>query len=149
VYLGEGKLTLIGTDPEKNAEHAWKVVRNLELLGGGSLFIKTHPKSEWVWADHALNSDPKIQRSLCVFSKKSPEEKPRCWEAGTEGRAVHPEYNKAGDEVWVSIWNRKDKQSEVVVYDDKTLKEKVRLRDPRLVTPTGKFNVYNTVHDIY
>jgi nitrite reductase (NO-forming)/hydroxylamine reductase len=149
VYLGEGKLTLIGTDPEKNAQYAWKVVRDLPLLGGGSLFLKTHPKSDWVWADHALNSDPKIQRSLCVFSKAKPTDAPKCWEASTEGRAVHLEYNKDGDEVWVSIWNRRDKQSEVVVYDDKTLKEKTRLRDPRLITPTGKFNVYNTVHDIY
>ncbi len=148
-HLGEGKMTLIGTDPEKHAEHAWKPVRTIELLGGGSLFIKTHPKSEWIWADHALNSDPKIQRSVCVVSKKDPDAKPKCWEAATEGRAVHFEYDKAGGEVWVSIWNRKDKQSEVVVYDDKTLKEKTRLRDPRLVTPTGKFNVYNTVHDIY
>ena len=149
VHLGEGKITLIGTDPEKHPEHAWKAVRSVDLLGGGSLFIKTHPTSAWVWADHSLNSDPVIQRSLCVVSKKDPGAKPKCWEAATEGRAVHPEYNKTGDEVWVSIWNRKDKQSEVVVYDDRTLKEKARLRDPRLVTPTGKFNVYNTVRDIY
>ncbi|HAM57813.1 MAG TPA: nitrite reductase [Candidatus Rokubacteria bacterium] len=149
VHLGEGKITLIGTDPEKHPEHAWKAVRSVDLLGGGSLFIKTHPTSAWVWADHSLNSDPAIQRSLCVVSKKDPEAKPKCWEAATDGRAVHLEYNKAGDEVWVSIWNRKDKQSEVVVYDDRTLKEKARLRDPRLVTPTGKFNVYNTVRDIY
>jgi nitrite reductase (NO-forming)/hydroxylamine reductase len=149
VHLGEGLLTLIGTDPEKHKEHAWKPVRQIKLLGGGSLFLKTHPKSGWVWADHALSGDPQIQRSLCVVSKKKPDEAPRCWEAAAEGRAVHLEYNKAGDEVWVSIWNRKDKQSEVVVFDDKTLKEKARLRDPRIVTPTGKFNVYNTTKDIY
>jgi nitrite reductase (NO-forming)/hydroxylamine reductase len=149
VHLGEGKLTLIGTDPEKHPAHAWKPVRTVDLLGGGSLFVKTHPRSAWVWVDHALNSDPKIQRSLCVVSKTDPAAAPRCWEAGSEGRAVHLEYNKAGDEVWVSIWNRKDRQSEVVVYDDRTLAEKARLRDPRLVTPTGKFNVYNTVNDVY
>ncbi|MDE2060245.1 MAG: hypothetical protein KGJ27_11070, partial [candidate division NC10 bacterium] len=34
-------------------------------------------------------------------------------------------------------------------YDDKTLKVKNRIDDPRIITPTGKFNVYNTVHDIY
>jgi nitrite reductase (NO-forming)/hydroxylamine reductase len=149
VHLGEGKLTLLGTDPEQHPQHAWKVVREVPLLSGGSLFIKTHPSSEWVWADHALNSDPKVQNSVCVMSKLSPETAPRCWEVGGEGRAVHLEYNKAGDEVWVSVWNRKDRQSAVVVYDDKTLKEKARLTDPRLVTPTGKFNVYNTVHDVY
>ncbi len=149
VHLGEGRLTLIGTDPERHPQHAWKVVRNYPLLGGGGLFVKTHPESEWVWADHALNSDPAIQRSLCVVSKRDPGAAPRCWEAAAEGRAVHLEYDRSGREVWVSIWNRKDRQSEVVVYDDRTLQEKARLRDPRLITPTGKFNVYNTVNDIY
>ena len=31
--------------------------------------------------------------------------------------------------------------------DDATLEEVHRI--PDLVTPTGKFNVYNTVHDVY
>ncbi|HEC11562.1 MAG TPA: c-type cytochrome, partial [Acidimicrobiales bacterium] len=38
VYLGEGKLTLIGTDPVNYPEYAWKVVRDVELPGTGSLF---------------------------------------------------------------------------------------------------------------
>ena len=149
VHLGEGKLVVYGTDPVKHKKHAWQVVREIDLLGGGSLFLKTHPKSPWVWNDHTLNADPKIQRSICVTEKKNPDKVAKCWEVAAEGRAVHMEYNKAGDEVWVSVWNRKDKQSEIVVYDDKTLKEKTRIRDPRIVTPTGKFNVYNTTKDIY
>ena len=36
---------------------------------------------------------------------------------------------------------------EIVVYNDKTLEEIARI--PSLVTPTGKFNVYNTMRDIY
>ena len=43
--LGNEKVTLIGTDPVKHADHAWKVVRVLKGQGGGSLFVKTHPKS--------------------------------------------------------------------------------------------------------
>jgi nitrite reductase (NO-forming)/hydroxylamine reductase len=62
---------------------------------------------------------------------------------------VQPEYNKAGDEVWFSVWNAKDKKSALVIVDDKTLKLKKVIKDDRLVTPTGKFNVYNTVHDVY
>jgi nitrite reductase (NO-forming)/hydroxylamine reductase len=23
------------------------------------------------------------------------------------------------------------------------------IKDPKLITPTGKFNVYNTTHDVY
>ena len=64
-------------------------------------------------------------------------------------RIVQPEYNKAGDEVWFSVWSAKDKQSAIVVVDDKTRKLKAVIKDPKLITPTGKFNVNNTQHDIY
>ncbi len=150
VHLGEGLMSVIGTDPENHPEYAWKVVRKVKLLGGGSLFIKTHPKSEWIWVDHTLNPDEKIQRSVCVISKKFPDEVYKCWEVADYGRAMHIEYNKAGDEVWVSVWGKIDepgKTGEIVIYDDKTLSEKARIKN--LVTPTGKFNVYNTANDIY
>ncbi|MDE2322296.1 MAG: c-type cytochrome [candidate division NC10 bacterium] len=148
-HLGEGKVAVYGTDPAKHKEYAWKKVREIKTLGGGGLFIKTNPKSKWVWVDHALNGDPEIQKSVCVFEKEHPEKDTKCWKVSDKGRAVHFEYNKAGDEVWVSVWGRKDGKSEIVVYDDKTLKVKNRIDDPRIITPTGKFNVYNTVHDIY
>jgi nitrite reductase (NO-forming)/hydroxylamine reductase len=41
----------------------------------------------------------------------------------------------------------KGKAGEIVVIDDATMKIKTRI--PNLLTPTGKFNVYNTVRDIY
>ncbi|MDP2809997.1 MAG: cytochrome D1 domain-containing protein, partial [Sulfuritalea sp.] len=110
------------------------------------LFLKTHPKSNHLWVDHALAKDENIYRSVSVFDIKNPDAPPKIIKVGDRGRVVHMEYNKAGDEVWVSVWDRK---GEIVIYDDKTLKEKTRLTDPRLVTPTGKFNVYNTRHDIY
>ena len=64
-------------------------------------------------------------------------------------RIVQPEYNKDGDEVWFSVWSAKDKISALVVVDDKTRKLKAVIKDPKLVTPTGKFNVHNTQHDVY
>ncbi len=64
-------------------------------------------------------------------------------------RVVQPEYNKAGDEVWFSVWSAKDKESAIVVVDDKTRKLKTVIKDPKLITPTGHFNVYNTQHDVY
>ncbi len=149
-HLGEGALIAIGTDPENHPESAWKVVRNIPLAGGGSLFVKTHPESQWIWVDHALNSDAAIQRTICVIAKSNPTETYKCWEAADYGRAVHMEYNRQGTEVWVSIWGRADepgRTGEIVVYDDRTLEEIARI--PNLVTPTGKFNVYNTVNDIY
>ena len=47
------------------------------------------------------------------------------------------------------MWNGKEEVSALVVVDDKTRKLKAVIKDPRLVTPTGKFNVYNTVNDVY
>ena len=64
-------------------------------------------------------------------------------------RVVQPEYNKAGDEVWFSVWNGKTQESAIVVIDDKTRKLKAVIKDKRLITPTGKFNVYNTQNDVY
>jgi nitrite reductase (NO-forming)/hydroxylamine reductase len=36
-----------------------------------------------------------------------------------------------------------------VIVDDKTRKLKQVIKDKRLVTPTGKFNMYNTTYDVY
>ena len=150
-HLGEGLMAVIGTDPEKYPQNAWKVVRRATMLGGGNLFIKTHPKSNWIWVDHTLHADDKIKRSIGVYDKNNIGDKLyKSWEVSDYGKGVHFEYNKAGDEVWVSVWGRMDvpgKTGEIVVYDDKTLAEKARIKN--LVTPTGKFNVYNTVYDIY
>ena len=73
------------------------------------------------------------------------------WAGIAEGqpRVVQPEFNKDGTEVWFSVWNGKDKESAIVVVDDATLKLKKVIKDKRLVTPTGKFNVFNTRGDIY
>ncbi len=145
VHIGEGLLSVWGSDPKGHPKNAWKVVRSIELEpGAGSLFMKTHPKSKNLWLDFALNTDKKNSRSVCVMKIDKPEAGIKCFQVADHGRVVHMEYNKAGDEVWVSVW---DNEGEVVVYDDKTLKEKARIKGLR--TPTGKFNVYNTMHDIY
>ena len=65
--LGNDKVTLIGTDPAKHAQHAWKVVKVLKGQGGGSLFVKTHPRSKNLWVDTPLNPDAKISQSIAVF----------------------------------------------------------------------------------
>ena len=149
-HLGEGVISVIGTDPENYPENAWKVVRTIELPGSGSLFIKTHPNSEWIWVDMTLHPDPATSRTICVIEKANPDEVYKCWEAASYGRATHFEYNMQGTEIWVSIWGNADipgEVGEIVVYDDKTLEEVARI--PNLVTPTGKFNVWNTIYDIY
>jgi nitrite reductase (NO-forming) / hydroxylamine reductase len=155
-HLGDETISLIGTDPVKNKAQAWKVVATLKGQGGGSLFIKTHPKSRNLWVDTPLHPDAKVSQSVAVYDinnlDKGFEVLPIAeWANLGEGakRVVQPEYNKAGDEVWFSVWNAKDKVSAVVVVDDKTRKLKTVIKDPKLITPTGKFNVNNTQHDVY
>ncbi|GAP13033.1 dissimilatory nitrite reductase (NO-forming), cytochrome cd1 type apoprotein [Longilinea arvoryzae] len=149
-HLGDGAIVSIGTDPENHPDHVWKVVRTTPLPGDGSLFIKTHPDSKWIWVDMTLNTDPVLARTICVVAKAQPDAVHKCWQVADYGRAVHFEYNKQGTQVWVSVWGDASKPGqtgEIVIYDDATLKEVARI--PNLVTPTGKFNVYNTVYDIY
>ncbi len=154
--LGNDKITLIGTDPAKHPKNAWKVVRVLKGQGGGSLFVKTHPNSNNLWVDSPLNPDPAISQSVAVFDTQHPDKGFEVlpiaqWADLGEGpkRVVQPEYNKAGDEVWFSVWNGKDQKSAIVVVDDKTRQLKHVIKSDRLITPTGKFNVYNTVNDVY
>ena len=156
-HLGDETISLIGTDPVKHKAQAFKVVQTLKGQGGGSLFLKSHPKSTHLYVDTPLNPDPKVSQTLAVFDIKNLDKGFQVlpvaeWAGIKDGgamRVLQPEYNKAGDEVWVSIWSAKDKQSAIVVIDDKSLKPKAVIKDPRLITPTGHFNVHNTQHDVY
>jgi nitrite reductase (NO-forming)/hydroxylamine reductase len=155
-HLGDETIALIGTDPEKHPDSAWKVVQTLEGQGGGSLFIKTHPKSRNLYVDTPLNPEAELASSVAVFDIKNLDKGYEVlpigeWSGITEGvrRVVQGEYNKDGSEIWFSVWNSKEQESAIVVVDDKTRKLKHVIRDKRLVTPTGKFNVYNTRNDVY
>ncbi|HEY5734154.1 MAG TPA: cytochrome D1 domain-containing protein [Gammaproteobacteria bacterium] len=155
-HLGDDTIAMIGTDPVKHKQNAWKMVESIKGQGGGSLFIKTHPKSKNLYVDTALNPDEKISQSVAVFDIANLDKGFKVlpiaeWAKLGEGpkRVVQPEYNYAGDEVWFSVWNGKTQESALVVVDDKTRKLKAVIKDKRLVTPTGKFNVYNTQHDVY
>ena len=154
--LGNDKVTFLGTDPEGHPDHAWKVVRVLHGQGGGSLFVKSHPKSKNLWVDSPLNPDEAISQSVAVFDidnlDASYEVVPIAeWAELGPGpkRVVQPEFNKAGDEVWFSVWSGQEEESAIVVVDDKTRELKHVIKGPEVITPTGKFNVFNTVGDVY
>jgi nitrite reductase (NO-forming)/hydroxylamine reductase len=155
-HLGDETIAVIGTDPVKHKDSAWKVVESLEGQGGGSLFIKTHPKSKNLWVDTPLNPEAELASSVAVFDinnlGKGYVTIPIGEMSGiSEGvrRVVQGEYNKDGTEIWFSVWNGKTQESAIVVIDDATRKLKAVIKDKRLVTPTGKFNVYNTKNDVY
>ncbi|SLN44582.1 Nitrite reductase precursor [Roseovarius litorisediminis] len=158
-HLGDDTVAIIGTDPEGHPEHAWKMVQQLYAMGGGSLFVKTHPTSEHLYVDAPLNPDAEVSGSVAVFKVADlAQEEPEFtvlpiteWSGIAEGqpRVVQGEFNKDGNEIWFSVWNAADLESAIVVVDDKTLELKHVIKDERLVTPTGKFNVYNTRADVY
>lgn len=157
-HLGADVISVIGTDPEKHPESAWKVVAELKNHGAGSLFVKTHPKSKNLWSDAPLNPESDLAESVIVYDIGNLD-KPgeviniaklaELPEGKAVKRTVHAEYNAAGDEVWFSIWAGKTEPSAIVVMDDKTRKLKTVIKDPKLITPTGKFNVHNTQYDVY
>ncbi len=109
--------------------------------------------------DAPLNPDAETSSSVAVFTvSELGQEEPEYqvlpigeWAGISEGqpRVVQGEFNQQGTEVWFSVWNGKDQESAIVVVDDKTLELKQVIKDPRLITPTGKFNVYNTRSDVY
>jgi nitrite reductase (NO-forming)/hydroxylamine reductase len=157
-HLGADVISLIGTDPAKHPKQAWKVVQELKNHGGGSLFVKTHPKSSHLYADAPLNPEKDVAESVTVYDIKNLDKPPVIIniakmadlpESKAVKRVVQAEFNAAGNEVWYSIWAGKTEPSAIVVLDDKTLKMKAVIKDPKLITPTGKFNILNTQHDIY
>lgn len=162
-HLGDDVVSLISTASDK-PEHAkykqynWKVVEELKMPGAGNLFVKTHPKSTHLWADAPMHPERENAEAVYVYDLKDLSKAPRRIEVAKDSglpetkalrRAVHPEFNEAGDEVWISLWGGKTDQSAIVIYDDKTLELKKVITDPNMITPTGKFNVWNTQHDVY
>ena len=155
-HLGDETIALIGTDPEKHPQQAWKVVESLKGQGGGSLFVKTHPKSKHLYVDTPLNPEASIASSVAVFDINDLSKEPVILDIGgmsgiSEGvrRVVQGEFDKTGEEIWFSVWNAKAQESAIVVLDDKTLKPKDVIKGKDVVTPTGKFNVFNTRNDVY
>jgi len=154
--LGNANVTFLATDPVGHPEHAWKVVRVLDGMGGGSLFVKSHPESRNLWVDAPLNPEERISQSVAVFDVDNLDDGfvtlPIAeWADLGPGpkRVVQPEYNQHGDEVWFSVWSGKEEESAIVVVDDKTRTLKHVIKGPDVITPTGKFNIYNTVNDVY
>ncbi|RUM58361.1 MAG: nitrite reductase [Persephonella sp.] len=152
-HIGENRIACIGTDPKNHPQYAWKVVKWIKLPGegGGNLFVKTHPNSKYLLADRPLNPNPDLQRSIFVYDKYSFKlvKTLKIPEKYKKVRAVHEEFNKDGTEFWISVWGKKNQPTAILVYDAKTLKLKKEISGDWIRTPTGKFNVYNTMKDIY
>jgi len=148
-HLGAPTITVWGNDPEGHPDNAWKICYEVETDGPG-LFVRTHPNSDYIWADQTLHPDPEVQQAVQVISKATGEIVKTITITETPGNvAVHFEFNADGTEVWVSNWNRADSKEpngEIVIFDAKTLEEIDRIEG--IYAPTGKFNVYNRTNHV-
>ena len=148
-HLGVGKVTVWGNDPKGHKDQAWKICYTVDTDGAG-VFLRTHPKSKYVWIDQTKHPEPAIQQSIKVLDKKTRKIVKTIQLTTKKGyAAVHFEFNKDGTEVWASVWNRSDSlkpNGEIIIFDAETLEEKARVKG--LYAPTGKFNVYNRVNHV-
>ena len=141
-HISDDKIVFIGVDPKGHPANAWRVVETHKMKSGGSLFVKSHPKSRNLWFDMPLSAVEGANSEVGIYNIDTGAIR---YIKVSDARVVHMEYNKAGSEVWISGWLA----DEVLVYDDKTLQLKKKITGGWVKTPTGKFNVYNSQHDIY
>ena len=154
--VGNSNVTFLGADPEGHADVAWQPVRILQGMGGGSLYARSHSRSSNLWVDAPLNPDPSISQRIAVFDLADLdagfETLPVAEWAGLgagPNRVMQPEYNRAGDEVWFSVWNRDGERAAIVVVDDETRTLKTVIKNEFLIAPTRKFNIYNTLNEAH
>jgi nitrite reductase (NO-forming)/hydroxylamine reductase len=140
-HIGEAKISIYGADPDGSPQYAWKVVHEIALPAAGSLFIKSHEASPYVFVDMPLSLNN--SKEICAFSKEELT-LVSCFPVAVNGAATHLEFNKNGTELWVSDWAT---NGNIMILDSKTLELLHTIEG--LPTPTGKFNVYNTANDIY
>jgi nitrite reductase (NO-forming)/hydroxylamine reductase len=154
--IGSAGVTFVAADPGGAPASAWQPVRELQGMGGGSLYARSHPNSDNLWVDAPLNPDSSIGQQVAVFDINALDTGfvtlPIARWAGLEagpGRVVQPEYNAAGDEVWLSVWNGPGEPAAIVVVDDKTRALKAVIKHDALVAPMRKFNVHNSLNAAY
>jgi nitrite reductase (NO-forming)/hydroxylamine reductase len=146
--MGSRMVTVIGTDPEGYPDNAWRVLREIELPAGGSLHTAAHAAAGSVWVDMPLNAEPAYSGGVAVLDIADPGSGAELLDiTGMAGisdptaRATHPQFDASGRQVWLTVYNRQDRESAIVVLDAQTRKVVRVIRDDRLVTPIRTFNL--------
>ncbi len=116
-------------------------------LGAGSLHVTGHPESDHLWVDTPLNPNASVAGSVLVLDKSDWQRPGRMVDiaeiasVGTNVRVLHPQFNHAGDEVWLTVWNKQNEEAAIVVMNDSGLTLKQVIKDWRLTTPTRTFSL--------
>lgn len=112
----------------------WENIAQIQTSGPG-LFLRTHEKSPYIWADEFFGGS---RDAISIIDKQSLEVvdilKP-----ARGMTAAHVEFDRHGKLALVSLW---DRDGAVVVYDALSLVEIGRLPMNR---PSGKYNVFNMI----
>jgi nitrite reductase (NO-forming)/hydroxylamine reductase len=144
----DNELLVVGTDPKRHADSAWKIVERATGPAAGSLFLATHARSPHLWMDMPLAANPEFSQSAAIFRRDALGDGHRSlpiarWSGIPEGprRVVQPAFDQRGKEVWMLVWNPQDQTSAIVVVDDASLEHRATLTDPRLITPTRIYNL--------
>jgi len=121
-HIGAAKLSIIDLE-------SFQLEKEIPLVGSG-FFARTHEGTPYIWVD--TNSE---QIQLIDKATLTLREEPLVPEAGKI--SMHVEFTADGSQALVSVWNP---AGWVVIYDSKTLEERIRLPYDM---PIGKYNAYN------
>ena len=126
----------------------WQQLATYEAPGQGAMYMAVHQSSDHLWVDTPLSSVAEEGQGIAVYDigalasgyRRLPIGQ---WADVGDGpkRVLQPVFNRAGDEVWISVWNPQDLNSAIVIVDDATLEPKATIRDSALITPTRIYSV--------
>ena len=66
-HLGDETISLIGTDPVKHKQYAWKEVAKLKGPWWRCAVRQEPPQVQNLWSDAPLNPDPAVSQSIVVY----------------------------------------------------------------------------------
>ncbi|MEM9621584.1 MAG: cytochrome D1 domain-containing protein [Pseudomonadota bacterium] len=144
--LGSSGITRVSTT---GPPADWRVEHLPAADATGSLTITAHDLSPHVWFDRPLHPSSELSGTIGVIrdaAGPAPEVVAlpvRQWAglADSGARVLHPQFNRRGDEVWLTVWNRQDETSAIVVVDADSLQLQQVITDPRLVTPIRTYHL--------
>ncbi|MBK6637876.1 MAG: c-type cytochrome [Rhodocyclaceae bacterium] len=128
--LKEGSLTIIDMKD-------WSTLKRIATNGPG-FFVRSHENSPYFWADAMMS---KNKNRIEIFDKRTLEKAGEV--AVEEGKTLaHVEFDRYGNYVLASLWERKRDGGALIVYDAATFKELKRLPMDK---PVGKYNLHNKI----
>ena len=134
-------VAVIGADPDSESRLAWQLIDTIDVPTQGALFMAGHKRSDLVVVDSPVSlSDA---GSVHLFNKHTlaTTELDVAQSIGIKGtpRVLQPIFDRAGNNVWLTVWNRLDEKSALVALDADTGEIQSVIEDSALTTPIRSF----------